>query len=69
MLVAPPALVVSGFIHTNGRYISAATAGLNVNLFENLVVAETLIHRLNRGNRSNLPSFRDSRGLEFDLFK
>ena len=37
-------------------------------LFENLVVAETLKYRFNRGRRSNLSFFRDSRGLECDLF-
>ena len=33
-----------------------------------MVVAETLKHRFNQGNRSNLSFFRDSRGLECDLF-
>ncbi len=37
-------------------------------LFENLVVAEALKYRFNRGRRSNLTFFRDSRGLECDLF-
>ncbi len=37
-------------------------------LFENLVVAETLKYRFNRGRRPNLSFFRDSRGLECDLF-
>lgn len=37
-------------------------------LFENLVVAETLKHRFNRGLQPNLSFFRDSRGLECDLF-
>ena len=37
-------------------------------LFENLVVAEALKYRFNRGRRSNLSFFRDSRGLECDLF-
>ena len=36
-------------------------------LFENVVVAEALKHRFNRGRRSNLFFFRDSRGLECDL--
>ena len=37
-------------------------------LFENLVVAEALKYRFNRGRRANLSFFRDSRGLECDLF-
>ena len=37
-------------------------------LFENLVVAEALKYRFNRGRQSNLSFFRDSRGLECDLF-
>ncbi len=37
-------------------------------LFENLVVAETLKYRYNRGLQPNLSFFRDSRGLECDLF-
>ena len=37
-------------------------------LFENLVVAEALKHRFNQGRQSNLSFFRDSRGLECDLF-
>ncbi len=37
-------------------------------LFENMVVAETLKYRLNRGRQPNLSFFRDSRGLECDLF-
>ena len=37
-------------------------------LFENLTVAEALKHRFNRGRQSNLSFFRDSRGLECDLF-
>ena len=45
-----------------------ATHPLRGSLFENMVVAETLKHRFNRGNRSNLSFFRDSRGLECDLF-
>lgn len=36
-------------------------------LFENAVVVEALKHRFNRGERSNLSFFRDSRGLECDL--
>ena len=36
-------------------------------LFENLVVAEALKHRFNRGRDFNLSFFRDSRGLECDL--
>ena len=32
-------------------------------LFENLVVAEALKHRLNRGRQPNLSFFRDARGL------
>ncbi len=37
-------------------------------LFENMVVAEALKHRFNRGREFNLSFFRDSRGLECDLF-
>lgn len=37
-------------------------------LFENAVVVEALKHRFNRGYQSNLSFFRDSRGLECDLF-
>ena len=37
-------------------------------LFENLVVTEALKYRFNRGRRFNLSFFRDSRGLECDLF-
>ena len=44
-----------------------ATHPLRGSLFENAVVAETLKHRFNRGRRSNLTFFRDSRGLECDL--
>lgn len=36
-------------------------------LFENAVVVEALKYRFNRGKRSNLSFFRDSRGLECDL--
>lgn len=45
-----------------------ATHPLRGSLFENMVVVETLKHRFNQGNRSNLSFFRDSRGLECDLF-
>lgn len=37
-------------------------------LFENAVVAEALKHRFNRGLRPNVSFYRDSRGLECDLF-
>ena len=37
-------------------------------LFENMVVAEALKYRFNKGRDSNLSFFRDSRGLECDLF-
>ena len=37
-------------------------------LFENMVVVEALKHRFNRGRQPNLSFFRDSRGLECDLF-
>ncbi len=40
---------------------------LRGNLFENLVVAEVLKYRYNRGRRSNLYFFRDSVGNEVDL--
>lgn len=50
----------------NARQI--ATHPLRGPLFENAVVAETLKHRFNRGLRPNLSFFRDSRGLECDLF-
>ena len=36
-------------------------------LFENMVVAETLKYRFNRGRQPNLSFFRDSRGLECDI--
>ena len=36
-------------------------------LFENAVVVEALKYRFNRGHRSNLSFFRDTRGLECDL--
>ncbi|MDE0031094.1 MAG: ATP-binding protein [Deltaproteobacteria bacterium] len=45
-----------------------ATHPLRGALFENMVVAETLKHRFNRGRRSNIFFFRDSRGLECDIF-
>ncbi len=45
-----------------------ATHPLRGPLFENAVVAETLKHRFNRGLQPNLSFFRDSRGLECDLF-
>ena len=45
-----------------------ATHPLRGALFENVVVAEALKHRFNRGRRSNLSFFRDSRGLECDIF-
>ncbi len=44
-----------------------ATHPLRGALFENLVVAEALKHRFNRGRDFNLSFFRDSRGLECDL--
>ena len=37
-------------------------------LFENMVVSEVLKYRFNRGLDFNLSFFRDSRGLECDLF-
>ena len=40
---------------------------LRGNLFENLVVIEVLKHRFNRGLRSNLHFYRDSKGNEVDL--
>ena len=43
------------------------THPLRGSLFENAVVVEVLKHRFNRGRRSNLSFFRDSRGLECDL--
>ena len=45
-----------------------ATHPLRGALFENAVVSEVLKHRFNRGRRSNLSFFRDSNGLECDLF-
>ena len=44
-----------------------ATHPLRGSLFENVVVAESLKHRLNRGRQFNLSFFRDARGLECDL--
>ena len=44
-----------------------ATHPLRGPLFENVVVAEALKHRFNRGRQFNLSFFRDSRGLECDL--
>ncbi len=43
------------------------THPLRGSLFENLVVAEAVKHRFNRGRDFNLSFFRDSRGLECDL--
>jgi hypothetical protein len=40
---------------------------LRGNLFENLVVIETLKYRFNRGRKSNLHFFRDSQNNEVDL--
>jgi predicted AAA+ superfamily ATPase len=40
---------------------------LRGSLFENLVIAEALKYRFNRGKRSNLYFYRDSRGNEVDL--
>ena len=50
------------------RASQIATHPLRGCLFENAVVTEALKHRFNRGRRSNLTFFRDSRGLECDLF-
>ena len=44
-----------------------ATHPLRGALFENLIIAETLKYRFNRGRRFNLSFFRSSRGLECDL--
>ncbi len=44
-----------------------ATHPLRGALFENVVVAEALKHRFNRGLQPNPSFFRDSRGLECDL--
>ena len=45
-----------------------ATHPLRGALFENVIVGEALKHRFNRGRQPNLSFFRDSRGLECDLF-
>ena len=45
-----------------------ATHPLRGALFENVVVTEALKHRFNRGQQPNLSFFRDSTGLECDLF-
>ena len=45
-----------------------ATHPLRGSLFENVVVAEAIKHRFNRGHQANLSFFRDARGLECDLF-
>ena len=50
----------------NARQIT--THPLRGPLFENAVVSEALKYRFNRGYRSNISFFRDSRGLECDLF-
>ncbi len=44
-----------------------ATHPLRGALFENAVVAEAIKYLFNRGRRSNLSFFRDTRGLECDL--
>ncbi len=44
-----------------------ATHPLRGPLFENAAVMEALKHRFNRGRRSNMSFFRDTRGLECDL--
>ena len=45
-----------------------ATHPLRGALFENVVVTEALKHRFNRAQHPNLSFFRDSTGLECDLF-
>ena len=45
-----------------------ATHPLRGSLFENVVVAEAIKHRFNRGHQANLSFFRDARGLECDVF-
>ena len=45
-----------------------ATHPLRGQLFENAVVVEALKHRFNSGKQANLSFFRDSNGLECDLF-
>ena len=44
-----------------------ATHPLRGPLFENLVIAEALKHRFNRGRQANFSFYRDSKGLECDL--
>lgn len=44
-----------------------ATHPLRGSLFENVVVAEAIKHRLNRGHQADFSFFRDARGLECDL--
>ena len=45
-----------------------ATHPLRGPLFENAVVAEIMKYRANRGRQPNISFFRDSRGLECDIF-
>ena len=40
---------------------------LRGNLFENIIIAEALKYRFNRGKKSNLYFYRDSKGNEVDL--
>ncbi len=40
---------------------------LRGNLFENLIIIEVLKYRFNKGKKSNLYFYRDSKGLEIDL--
>ena len=40
---------------------------LRSNLFENLVIVESLLHRVNQGKTPNLYFFRDTKGMEVDL--
>ena len=49
----------------NARQV--ATHPLRGSLFENVVVAEAIKHRFNRGRQANLSFFRNARGLECDL--
>jgi predicted AAA+ superfamily ATPase len=49
----------------NSRHVSRDP--LRGNLFENMVVAEAMKFRLNRGRRSNLYFYRDAKGNEVDL--
>ena len=44
-----------------------ATHPLRGSLFENVVVAEAIKHRFNRGRQANVSFFRDAGGLECDL--